>query len=243
MIQHRTSKSLTKKLLLTGASLLFGVITLSTPAQANKQQKGVKAARERAPAAAQQTDPAKMYSLGVFYYNNDDISDKAAEQFRKIKSNHPHSKEAESAQYYLGSYYQRKHYIQQEKWRTVDRKALGMAEKEYFGYIDKFSSNGSAEWLSDSHFNLALIFLQWNKQDWAKDILHRMLRASNKDPKVYVYQVVWSPNPGDVIDNRLDAGELTRYTLTLVNNGQTFEHNVVMLKRWCGSQKSRQMKY
>lgn len=189
--------------------------------------------------AAHQSDPDKMYSLGIFYYNNDDITDKAAEQFRNLKTTYPNSPKAANAQYYLGSYYQRKFYIQRERSKTTDWGALGMAEKEYFLYIDKYSSGGASEWLSDSHFNLALVFLQENQQDWARDILNRMSRAANQDRKVYIYQIVWSSDPADVLDYSFDAGDLARYTASLVNNGQNFEQNVASLKRWCGSHRSR----
>lgn len=232
--------------LVVGLSLCL-VSLLCLHAQQSSGRRPAKSSRSAmttvVPVEQQQAAAKQAYSLGIFYYHNDDISDKAATQFEMVRKKYPNTKEAESAQYYLASYYQRKYYIQREKWRKTDAAALGLAEKEYFAYIDRYSNHASSEWLSDSHFNLALVFLQWNKTDWAGDILQRMLRASNADRKVYLYQIIWSSNTSDVIDDHLDAGELARYTRTLVNNGQPFENNVANLRRWCQGQKSRKLKY
>src|SRR5258706_14136251 len=57
-------------------------------------------------------------SLGLFYYNNDDISDKASQQFKLVMTKYTRStKQVETAQYYLASYYQRKYYIQAQRFR------------------------------------------------------------------------------------------------------------------------------
>jgi hypothetical protein len=201
------------------------------------------------PAAAQQQkkqavagscgSASKCLSLGLFYFNNDDISDKAAQQFRTVITGYPRSPEAEKAQFYLGSYYHRKFYIQRQRYRRDDSKLLQLAQREYLGYIKKYSTQGTGEWLADAHFNAALTYIQLGTASGAKNILDRMASVTTRDPKVYVYQVVWSLNRSDVVDEYIEAGALANYAQTLL--GRPADQVVFELKKWCQSRKSRRL--
>src|SRR2546425_1104819 len=85
-------------LALAGSIAYLAVFSLSIPAQ-----------RIRRPISPQpkQATAEQILSVGELYYNNAEINDKAAQQFRLVIKKYPNSREAEKAQYYLGSYYQR----------------------------------------------------------------------------------------------------------------------------------------
>ncbi|PYS87947.1 MAG: hypothetical protein DMF64_21790 [Acidobacteria bacterium] len=177
-------------------------------------------------------------SVALFSYNSDDISDIAVKQFQTVITQFPGTQEAETAQYYLASYYQRKYYIQRERLRKEDPNLLRAAREQYFRYIDKYSTEGIGQWLTDAHFNIALADIQLQERDNAAIILERMLRAAGRDPKIYIYQIVWSVNPGDVVDAYMPAESLANYTFTLLKGGQTAEQVIPSLRRWCQGQKS-----
>src|SRR5437868_7602529 len=58
----------------------------------------------------------QVLAKALFYYNNDDISDEAARQCQLVLKQYSSTPEAETAQFYLGSYYQRKYYILKERY-------------------------------------------------------------------------------------------------------------------------------
>lgn len=202
----------------------------------------------------QASDAKKGLALADFYYKNDDITDKAAVQYRKVRDSYPKSSEAATAQYFLGSYYHRKFYIQKEKKLNEEIGLLTEAQGQYEDYADKYAwNNKSPEWLSDAYFNLALIFLQRGKDREAEQFLGKMYGAAPYDSEVYIYQVVWSPNSKDVIDSKVDARQLAEYTNSLVydfRNAQqqqqqqnqiqqprSFGSTVEKIKRWCRGRK------
>lgn len=215
------------------AVVVVACLTVSlTPAAAQRARTA-----RRAQTATKST-PKDLFSLGLFYYNNDDIrDDKAAKQFKRVIKDFPNSEEAERAQFYRGSYYQRKYYIEKEKYGKDDDDSIEDAVEEYETYISKYPAGGPCQCLSDAHFNLSLAYLQLNKKAEAQQQLHRMFESSANDPAVYIYQVVWSPNPNDVIDSHFDARRLAEYTFSISNS--SFDEIVTLLKRWSKSQKSK----
>jgi hypothetical protein len=213
------------------------LLTMSVAAQARKR---VSSAQQRQAVVAPQCKGAgPCLSLGLFYFNNDDISDKAVGPFKTVITQFPKNDEAETAQYYLASYYQRKFYIQRERSRRDDPALLQQAQREFFTYIDRYSNAGSGKWLTDAHFNLALVFVQLRDQKGAANILDRMINAAPRDRQTYLYQVVWSPNPADVVDSYVDARALAEYTRSLVYAGQPCEQIMPTIRKWCQSQKSK----
>jgi hypothetical protein len=198
------------------------------------------------------TTADQCLSLGIYYYNNDDISDQAARQFNLVMTKYAGSKQAEQAQYFLASYYQRKYYIQLRRQRKDERKLLQLAAIEYKKYTDRYYQNGSGQWLADAFFNLGLVYLQVNDPNSAGNELSKMRDASGRDGSVYLYEIVWSPSPDDVIDSYVAARPLANFALSIlsgkisvqqiqrsVGGGDSFDQKVLMLKKWCQLQKSR----
>lgn len=197
------------------------------------------------------TTAEQCLSLGVYYYNNDDITDKAVRQFNLVMSKYAGSKQAEMAQYFLASYYQRKYYIQLRRQRKDDRKLLQSAANEYKKYTDRYYRNGSGQWLADAFFNLGLVYLQVQDPGSAGNELSKMRDASGRDGSVYVYEIIWSASPEDVIDSYVAAKPLADFALAIlsgkssmqqrsVGGGDSFDQKVLMLRKWCQLQKSRQ---
>lgn len=201
--------------------------------------------------ARQTSDSKKALALGDFYYKNNDISDKAAIQYRRVRDSNPKSAEGATAQYFLGSYYHRKFYIQREKKLKEDFGLLVEAQGQYEDYANKYAFNSpSPEWLSDAYFNLALIFLQRGDTWKAEHFLGKMYGASTNDSRIYIYQVVWSPNSKDVVDSNLDARQLAQFTNSLIygaRNAQkqqpqqqqapSFDYMIDRIRQWCLSHK------
>lgn len=194
----------------------------------------------------QTPDLKKTLALGDFYYKNNDITDRAAVQYRKVRDSNPKSAEGATAQYFLGSYYHRKFYIQREKKLKEDFGLLVDAQGQYEDYANRFAFNSpSPEWLSDAYFNLALIFLQRGDTWKAEHFLGKMFGAATNDPRIYIYQVVWSPNSKDVVDSNLDARQLAQFTNSLIygaRNAQKqkqpqFDHIIDRIRQWCLSHK------
>jgi hypothetical protein len=219
------------------AALVVLVTTVGAVGQARNTTK-----KRQAPTAKSEL------ALADFYYKNDDITDMAAQQYRKVRNIYVGTNEAATAQYFLGSYYHRKFYIQKEKKLTEDRTVLTEAQAQYEDYISKDAwRNKQPEWLSDAYFNLALIFLQRGMDGEAEQSLGKMYGAAPYDSQVYIYQVVWSPSSDDVIDARVDSRKLAEYTNSLVydfrNSRQqmqrplSFAAIVTKVGQWCKQQK------
>ncbi len=217
--------------LLAAASL----ISLTLPASSATTPKGGVQGRR---AAAVGSTPEEIFSLGFFYYNNSDIrDDNAAKQFQQVIRYHPKSEEAERAQFFLASYYQRKYYIKQQRFGETDPDALNEAENQYQKYIQDYPNGGPCQCLSDAYFHLALVHLQKGNHNAARHLLARLSEEAGKDSAVYIYQVVWSSNSNDVIDSHFDAKSLAEYTSRI--SGLPFGDVVSVLKRWCRDQKSK----
>lgn len=234
--------------------LLAGLLLFpAEPCMAQQKSLGQSAAAPRCTSADQ------CLSLGMFYYNNDDISERAPNQFRLVMKNFRGSaQQVESAQYYLASFYQRKYYI--EKWKQQskdDQVALRTAAKEYRKYTDQYYKSGAHTWLAEAFFNLALVDLQLHDPVNAFNELSKMRDASRVDGSAYVYQVVWSADPNDVVDAYLPTRSLAEYALSILYPGNTvqqgqstaqsgygdpFASTVVLLRKWCQSLKSKQPK-
>jgi hypothetical protein len=197
------------------------------------------------------TTAERCLSLGIYYYNNDDISDQAVRQFNLVMSRYARSPQAEQAQYFLASYYQRKYYIQLRRQQRNDRRLLQLAANEYKKYTDRYYRNGSGQWLADAFFNLGIVYLQVNDPGSAGNELSKMRDASGRDGSVYLYEIIWSPSPDDVIDSYVAARPLANFALSILygknsvqqrnaGDSNSFDQKVLMLRKWCQSQKSRQ---
>ena len=196
---------------------------------------------QSAAAQSRASSPQQILALGVYYYNNDDLSGRAEQSFRQLLTpRYAGTEEAESAQYFLASYYQRKFYIQRAKWRRDDWDSLKQAAVEYRRYTDKYYSSGTAKWLSDSFFNLAVVYMQLNDNGKAFDELSKIKSAAARDSTIYVYQIIFSPQSKDVIDASLPATRLADMTSSLLSNSKSyFDARIALLTQWCQGQKAK----
>ncbi len=188
------------------------------------------------PARAQQDKLA----LGNLYYNTDDVSDRAAREYSKVIRLYPGTEDAETAQFMLASYYHRKYYVLRDKLQKSPGTALKDAAREYRRYTDKYYKQGTHKWLSDSFFNLALVYLQLGDANAAYNELGKA--KASPDKYVYIYQLVWSRRKDDVIDGYLEARELAQYLQDIQGKlyGST-DLNVLLpdLKTWCRQNRRR----
>jgi tetratricopeptide (TPR) repeat protein len=194
------------------------------------------------------SDPQPSLAVADLYYRNNDISDKAAAQYRRVRDQFPNSKEAARAQYFLGSYYHRKFYIQKDKKLKEELGLLIEAQGQYEDYVNRYAwKTNSPDWLADAYFNLALVFLQRGENKKAEEFLGKMYGAAPYDRTTHVYQVIWSPNTRDIIDSSFDSRQLSEYANSLiyshayqqkVTTGPTFDTIVDRIKLWCKGRKS-----
>ena len=65
--------------------------------------------------------------------------------------------------------------------------------------------------------------------------------AAGLDSSVYMYQVIYSQNPDDVIDNSFQTKSLAGYASSIFGDSrQSFTERVASLKQWCRSQNPKQ---
>ena len=205
--------------------------TTAEAGEMQAQQRGV-SAQQRA------LTPDKLLSLGDFYYRNNDISDKADAYYKQVVRNSPGTQAAGYAQYNRGSYWFRKFYVVKEQYSKEDRVALVEAEGQFYDFIDKFAKQtNTIGLLSDAEFNLVLVYLQHVKRDYAVGWLNRMLaEAVKQDPMVYVYKVVWTSKPADIVDRNVDAAQLATFARQAIQKGGDINSVVLDIKRWCQKQ-------
>lgn len=196
------------------------------------------AAQKKSAAVSRAMTPEKFLSLGDFYFRNNDITDAADRYYRQAIRTGPGSQTAGNAQYNRGSYWFRKYFVVKEQYSKQDRAALLEAEGQYYDFIDKFArQTNTIGLLSDAEFYLALVYLQQGKREYAIGWLNRMLAEAVKDDEsVYVYRVVWSSKPGDIVDRSVSAKQLATYTRQIIQKGADFESVVLEIRRWCQRQ-------
>jgi tetratricopeptide (TPR) repeat protein len=180
----------------------------------------------------------KLLSLSDFYYRSNDISDAADRYYQQAIRNSPGSQTAGYAQYNRGSYWFRKFYVVKEQYSKEDRSALSEAEGHYYDFIDKFAKHtNTIGLLADAEFYLALVYLQQGKRDYAIGWLNQMIAEAVKaDQSVYVYRVVWSSKPGDIVDRNVDAEQLAHYARRTIQKGGDADAVILDIKRWCQKQ-------
>lgn len=185
------------------------------------------------------SSPQGMLDLALYYYNNDDITGKAEKSLQQLLTKkNEQTPQYETAQYYLAAYYQRKFYLQLAKQHYYDWNTLKQAAVEYRKYTDRFYKQGKHTWLSDSFFNLAMVNLQLGEPAKAVEELSKIKSASQTDPTVYLYQIVWSPQSQSVIDAYLPAARLADYTQSVATSKDYyFEKAVLLIQKWCQSQR------
>jgi hypothetical protein len=184
-------------------------------------------------AAAQHEQDA--LAKGNLYYSSDDITDKAAMEYRSVKnsSKYKGTKTGGTAQYLYASYYHRKFYIVRERMQKDDEWAIHKAEKEYGDYIRDYKHSEPPEYLSDSYFNLALIWLEYGHGKDAVKQLNSLRSAARQDPSVYIYDVIWSPHSKDRVEGYYNAEQLADVIQNLIERGLSTQGVVAGLRDWC----------
>lgn len=183
-------------------------------------------------------DGAKLLELGDYYYRSNDISDAADRYYEQAIRSSPGSQTAGYAQYNRATYWLRKFYVIQEQYSKSDQSALSQAERHYYNFLDKFANQTNTIGLvADAEFYLALVYLQQGKRDYAVGWLnHLQAEAAKRDQSVYVYKVVWSSKPADVVDRNIDAAQLANYARQVIEKGGGVDAVVLDIKRWCQKQ-------
>jgi hypothetical protein len=172
----------------------------------------------------------QLLNEGIAYQNADDTNDRAAIAYRLVIQQYPRSLQAEQAQYFLGTYYEKKFFLLQGK--LEDWSSFNEAEKALYGYVGKYKNTGTKSYLADSYFNLAIIALRRGYRDSAGKFLALMRDSARKDSKVYVSKVV--PRRSDeTIKKYCDTKSLAAATLNALNNSSSFEGTIKDLTGWC----------
>ena len=63
-----------------------------------------------------------------------------------------------------------------------------------------------------------------------------LAEAVKADQSVYVYKVVWSSRPGDIVDHNVDAASLANYASRAIQKNGDAEAVILDIKRWCQKQ-------
>ena len=82
-----------------------------------------------------------------------------------------------------------------------------------------------------------MVYLQQGKREYAIGWLNRMLaEAVKQDQSIYVYKVVWSSKPGNIVDRNVDAASLANYARRAIQKGGDSDAVILDIKRWCQKQ-------
>lgn len=186
-----------------------------------------------------QCNPAKPLALGDFYLRKDDVTDAADLYYKKVVAEcSKTTKQAGIAQYNRGVYWQKKFYILKEKTGKVDKPALAAlteAEGQFHDFLKFFvAPSNTGDLLADADFNLALVYLQKGRGDLAKGWLNQIIyKDAKQDGKIYIYRVVWSSNPNDVVDRNYDAAQMAQFTHYTIERGLSVDQVISQVKQWC----------
>ncbi len=219
----------------------------------------------RAPCAAQRKDVFQqkplspkaeaqiIYSDAILMLYRDDITDRVADNLRRIIKSFADTSEAEAAQYYLGKYYFRKHFILKDRTGKSDSALLRQAEGAYHDYIKRYGGKPSSEYLADAVFDKFLVFLCSNQWNQAKEQLKFLLKNvapkpstntpdKSKDKQIALDQIIWDAKGKYRVDWRGDAYTLAKSTLDRIEQERNKDalYMIEEIAIWCrNSQKSQ----
>lgn len=178
--------------------------------------------------------PAQILKEATYYHGIDDTTDRAADRYRQLLSKFPYSSQAEQAQFFLGTYYEKKFFILESRNKVQDWTSFNQAEDALNGYIKKYGSGkGPRTYLADAFFNLAIISLRRGYPDRAKQFLQQMKSAAGNDRTVYIYKVVWSSRTDDILKSDCDTNNLAAGALDIIGAGLNFGSVISRLNDWC----------
>jgi hypothetical protein len=173
----------------------------------------------------------QLINEGSAYQTADDTNDRAAIAYRLVIQKYPRSLQAEQAQYFLGTYYEKKFFLLEGQSKLEDWSSFNEAEKALYGYVGKYKSSGTKSYLADSYYTLAIIALRRGYGDAAKKLLAQMSDSAKQDNKVYLSKV--APRRYDeVIKKYCDTKSLAAATLNALNNSSSFDGAIKNLTGW-----------
>ncbi|HTG94797.1 MAG TPA: hypothetical protein VL866_19530 [Pyrinomonadaceae bacterium] len=175
---------------------------------------------------------SKLLKDGSRYQAADDTSDRAADLYRELLRKYPKSVEAESAQFFLGSYYQVKFFILEQRSKVQDWNSFNLAEDELYRYIGKYPKGA---YLADAYNRLAIVALRRGYASNARSLWSKMKAAGVTDRKVYVAKVTWSPTTDDQIKGYCDTKLLADASLEAMDKNNNFNGVVYALTNWAKS--------
>lgn len=213
-----------------GIAALFWSICLPIKTCAQKTRSN--SARQRASPSAG-AGAADLLKQGTTYQAVDDVSDRAADYYRLILQKYPHSSQAEQAQFYLASYYQKKFFILEQTSKTQDWSAFNEAENALNAYVTKYTTNGRGSYLADAYHTLGVISLRRGYIDRGRQYLNSMAKVAARDRSVYIYKVVWSANRADVVNKTCKTETLAAGTLQSIKTPFNFDTFLNDLRAWC----------
>ena len=181
------------------------------------------------PAFGKTPSAAQLLKQGSSYQAADDTSDRAADIYRQLIRLFPKSVEAEAAQFFLGTYYERKFFILEQRSKTHDWESLNRAEEELFKYKGKYPKGF---YIADAFHVLATIAMRRGYANSALSYLQAMKQAAAVDKKVYIFRMTWSPNTSDVVKRYCDTGPLADASLQLLNKKLAFDPAMTEVTNW-----------
>ncbi len=184
---------------------------------------------------AGQGTAVQLLNEGSSYQSADDTSDRAAISYRLVIQRYPNSTQAEQAQYFLGTYYEKKFFLLETRSKLQDWSSFNQADEAFYSYVGKYKTRGTNSYLADSYFNLAMIALRRNYRDTAKNLLGQMSDVARKDSKVYITKVVWSGRSDDVVKKYCDTKALASAASSALNNTSSFDATIRNLTSWSQS--------
>jgi hypothetical protein len=172
---------------------------------------------------------AQLLKQGSSYQAADDTTDRAADIYRQLIRLFPKSVEAEAAQFFLGTYYERKFFILEQRSKTQDWQSLNRAEEELYKYKGKYPKGS---YLADTFHILATIALRRGYGSTAASWLQNMKQAAAADKKVYIFRMTWSPTTNDVVKSYCDTRALADANLDLINKKLSFDAVMNEVTNW-----------
>ena len=176
-------------------------------------------------------DKQQLMKHGAGYHATDDTSDRAADAYRQLIAQYPNSREAEAAQFSLGSYFSRKFFILEQRDRVQDWESFNKAEEALYKYVGTYPSGSYA---ADAYHTLAIIALRRGYNENAISAWNKAKEAAASDQKVYLQRIAWSPSDDDLIKRYCDSGALADFGLGAVARLQ-FHEAVDVLTKWARS--------
>jgi hypothetical protein len=208
------------------AALLTSIWLPPTNSAQNKRSTSTKQANPT-------TSAASLLRQGTSYQAVDDVSDRAADYYRLVLQKYPTSSQAEQAQFYLASYYQKKFFILEQRSKTQDWSAFNEAENALNAYVTNYSKKGTGSYLGDAYHTLGVISLRRGYVDSARKYFDSMAKVGARDRSVFIYKVVWSANPADVVNKTCKTETLAAGSLQSIKSPFNFDTFLNDLRAWC----------